>query len=783
MLNEQKTTRRRFVLLPCFLTVLSWWPIHLQAAEIVAPPTQEVDDAIARAIKFLYSQQHDGNWETAPRPPQMDPPTGAGNPNGGNWGGTTALVTYALLSSGEDPQSPAIQQAVHFLAGVRFTGIYSVGLRCQVWNHVERTPAVRAAAVRDHEILLRSLKSLGPAVGMYWYAGAPPTYYDHSISQYGVLGLWACAEMSLETPLRAWTEIDRAWRSHQYDDGSWSYVFKAPGPEQAKPTMAMTTAGVATLFLTSEFSRPTEGISCRPPPPDENIEKGLQWIGDHFTSTYVPATYLLGEELQYYALFGMERCGVASGRKYFGHTDWYASGATYLLGKQFPAGNWAGRFGPVCDTAFSMLFLAHGRAPVVINKLQYSLAGSTQTALPHWNQRSLDALHLVQWMSRVLEKKLNWQIVNLSVPAADLHEAPILMITGDQALNLSPQDVDTLRLFVQQGGLILGNSDCGNELFAKSFQKLGAVLFPALQFRELEQNHPILTNEQFPAAKWRTKPQVLAMSNGVRELMLLPQDDLSRAFQAANDAIHPDLYQLADDIVLYAVDKTGFREKGDSFIVISDPAVAATKSVKLARLRYPGNWDPEPGGWRRLASVLHNTAKLDLSAEPVKLGDGALRNYRLAHLTGTAKFELSDAGRSEIKTFVAAGGTLIVDAAGGSTEFAASAEIELRKIFGDAATAALSSPLLGDHPVYTLPGFSIDSVKYRRFGRARVEGASNAPRLCGIEQNRHTVCFFSREDLSAGLVGEPIDGVVGYVPDSATSIVRNIVISSIAGKR
>ena len=32
-----------------------------------------------------------------------------------------------------------------------------------------------------------------------------------------------------------------------------------------------------------------------------------------------------------------------------------------------------------------------------------------------------------------------------------------------------------------------------------------------------------------------------------------------------------------------------------------------------------------------------------------------------------------------------------------------------------------------------------------------------------------------REDLSNGLVGQPCDGVLGYTPDSATAIVRQIV--------
>ena len=36
--------------------------------------------------------------------------------------------------------------------------------------------------------------------------------------------------------------------------------------------------------------------------------------------------------------------------------------------------------------------------------------------------------------------------------------------------------------------------------------------------------------------------------------------------------------------------------------------------------------------------------------------------------------------------------------------------------------------------------------------------------------------FYSREDLSGGLVGEPVDGIVGYDPATATAIMRNILL-------
>ena len=38
-----------------------------------------------------------------------------------------------------------------------------------------------------------------------------------------------------------------------------------------------------------------------------------------------------------------------------------------------------------------------------------------------------------------------------------------------------------------------------------------------------------------------------------------------------------------------------------------------------------------------------------------------------------------------------------------------------------------------------------------------------------------TAVLFSREDLSTGMVGEPIGGVLGYSPKSATAIMQHIL--------
>jgi hypothetical protein len=160
----------------------------------------------------------------------------------------------------------------------------------------------------------------------------------------------------------------------------------------------------------------------------------------------------------------------------------------------------------------------------------------------------------------------------------------------------------------------------------------------------------------------------------------------------------------------------------------------------------------------------------------VKLGTGKLKDYKIVHLTGTTRFKLSEPARKEIKAFADAGGTLLIDAAGGSDEFAYSATDELVAIFGEPARKATTTALSPNHGVFTLSGLAIEKFDYRNFARGKRVGRLNTPRLAAVEANGRVVAYFSREDLSGGLVGQPVDGILGYTPETATDLMRNLLV-------
>jgi hypothetical protein len=168
---------------------------------------------------------------------------------------------------------------------------------------------------------------------------------------------------------------------------------------------------------------------------------------------------------------------------------------------------------------------------------------------------------------------------------------------------------------------------------------------------------------------------------------------------------------------------------------------------------------------------MHNHDKVELQVRPIKLGAGKLSAFKIAHLTGVGRFKLSEAAKSELQKFIQDGGTLIVDSAGGNTEFAESAESMLHAVFADQELANLPQ----SHSIYSAGSVPFKDLSFRRFARSRV-GNTHTPQIKGITIGSRTAVFYSAYDISAGIVGMPIDGIVGYEPPSATSLMEQMIL-------
>jgi len=418
---------------------------------------------------------------------------------------------------------------------------------------------------------------------------------------------------------------------------------------------------------------------------------------------------------------------------------------------------------------FSLLFLVRGRNPVLVNRLEYP---------GDWNNRPRALANLMRWTGGKIEGEVNWQIVNLRTPPEEWHDAPVLMITGSEAPRLTDAHLDKLRRYVHEGGTLVTIGECRGRQFDLAWRGgpgragLYERLFPSYELTRLPRDHKIYTAHY----QVGPRPPLYAVSNGVRILALHTMSDLPMQWQTYSCVTRADAFELGFNMIYYTTDRASFRHRGTSPWPEKRPVVPLRRA-KVARVRYDGNWDPEPLAWERFAMLMGQKWQTVLTAEPVDADKLDPHTCRVAAMTGTQTLRLTDAQKQTFKSFVEDGGTLIIDAAGGSEAFANAMAEQLREIFGPDSLILLP----GMSPVYQLPGMEIAKARYRQAAQVRV-GESKRPRLMGIKVGSRVAVFFSREDITSGLVGYPCYTSVGYAPGTlaepgtAIELMRNMVL-------
>jgi hypothetical protein len=727
--------------------------------------SQKCEAAIDDGTKFLLDHQNaDGSWA-------------GGNPTDRE-GGHTALVTLALISSGESPQSASIARAIKFLKTAQpqkaIHATYCVGLRACVYAQLP-DPTHNVELRADLRWLEDTMIDHGDRRGMYDYNKFGGLGGDFSNSQYGVLGVWYAAQSGLEVPRSYWRQVENAWKSGQSDDGGWGYM-----PGDRRSYASMTAAGAVTLLITNDYLNSRDEVDLMKVIVNKPLDDAMKWLGNNFavdvnsgrdtTLGQKPTTNeggvldafgrlgFGGGSYVNYMLFGYERVGEASGLTNFGTHKWFDEGADYLVRAQAADGSWTGTDGAEIDTAYALLFLSRGRAPVVMQKLQFD---------GRWDNRSRDVASFTYFMRRATERHVNWQIVSIDASPEELREAPLLYVASDRDLNLNGEQKQKLKTYIEQGGLLVCVNEGKTDDFTRSVIAIGAEIFPAYKFADVPRDHPIYT-ANFPV-KTPIDP-IRGLSNGVRELIVLyPGEDMSWKWQSIGGAFVPknSPYATLANLSLYVTDRANPRYKGEDTWIDAD-ATKSKRSVSVARIIYDGNWNPEPAGWQRLANYMHNSNSIDLQIEPTDHPT----NQKLAHVTAANAFQLSFETQNALRKYLDGGDFLLLDAAGGSAEAAGALEGLLRQMYPSVVIA----PLPLDHPIYrakTFGGKDIDHVTYRR--SVEIE-AGDLPRLRGASVNGKLVAILSNEDLSGGLVGYPTAGLNGYSPVSAIALMRNIIL-------
>ena len=757
----------------------------------------QISQAIELASDWLIRQQRpDGTWQSSLRADETTV-------------GATALVVLALANAGVSADDPAMQRALGWLRLQEPDDTYSVSLQTQALAMIS-PKADLAILERNVKWLEETQVKQGGFEGA-WSYGQQRGSGDNSNTQFAVLGLHEAERAGVRVDPAVWKRSGQYWVNCQKGDGSWSYT--AGG---GNGTGSMTCAGIASIWITTEHTeRPDARVTgngifcCGGGSSAKPLEDGLRWLGRHFSVTQNPATG--SQQWLYYYLYGLERVGRFTARRFIGPHDWYLEGATMFLASQDKLSGSFRSIGSedrLVATSFALLFLAKGRRPVVIAKSQHGPRDD-------WNQHGHDIPHLIDFIESRWHDDypagLSWHVLDTqSAAAADFAQAPVLWIGGKAGLDLGHEPGRRLRQYIDQGGFIFAEAACATSTdFDKEFRRLVSEIFPEpeYQLNLLPPEHPAWHAEELVAPQFQ-RP-LLGIDYGCRTCLIyapVPAGDadglealpsLSCLWELGGptrmmlpDAVRPQVdaaLSIGANIIAYATNRE-LKNKDELFADQADTSHtddhAARGRLSIGKLRHGGLCDAAPTALNKILQAAARELGIRVDDTPVKLDliDPHIFDHHMLFMHGRQAFAFDAAQQANLREFLQRGGTLLADSVCAARGFTDAFRHEIAQALPDQRL----EPIPADDPLFTAAeygGYDIRQVTLREPSRGAGPLAARQrqipPRLEGVRLGDRWVVIFSPYDISCALEKQNSMECTGYDRDDAEKIALNVLLYSL----
>lgn len=790
---------RAIVLIAVFVVTASISLNIVSAQDELTP--ERINRAIDGAVAYLKREQApDGTWPEA----------------SGGEAGATALCTLALLNAGVPVEDPAIQKALERLRIPQSNPwTYSTALRVMVFANA--TPERDRAIIEKHVRWLERTQITRPESLGGW--GYPSAYADNSNSQFAILALYEAERAGVKADIMTWRRAQTYWKAQQHRSGAWGYSALETQADHARSARgSMTCAGIGSLTIIAgavqKGNARVEGddvLCCQDPDDtDDAIQRGLEWLTRNFRITENPN---FGEQYRLYYLYGLERIGRLTARRFIGDHDWYREGADFLLRLKGDLNDhWGplrGEQHPHVNTSLALLFLTKGRRPTLMAKLQYDDSGS-------WNAHPNDVNNLTRFVESQWDLDLTWEVIDIRLASADdLLQAPVLYLCGGNS-PLPQTEVERkklaekLRDYLDRGGFLFVDGYCQDADFDTGFRALMREVMPEpeYQLRLLPPAHPI----------WRTEIQLApdqlrpleGIDFGCRTSVVYSPPaldgelrpslsclwEVSRAprglvYSAPAQKKIDGALAIGVNILAYATNRE-LKYKYEIPAHLTDASANRTFSlgtIYIANLQHPGGCTIAPNALPNLLRSAAQNLGLSMGIEQRMVGplDPAMFKYHLLYMHGRNTFRFTQAEQEKLRTFIDRGGTLFANSICASSAFTESFEREMAEIFPSSKLTPIppNDPLLTDQ----FGGFNLPSVTVRvphraeDGGRAEMIERRGPPRLQGIRVNdaagTRWAVVFSPYDISCALEKQNSLECEGYSREDAARIGLNVLLYSI----
>lgn len=745
---------------------------------IKAPISNEdVEWAIHRAVDFLWHQQKRvGRWYDArPSAPYADD--------------LTALAAYALYRTGSSPDDRQFDRALRYLLDqTKAPAVFARAHRLLLFSSIGLQYFKIPIQKDVHFLEVHQVKRGAWGSGVASDPGDDDKSSDVFHTNLALRALHEAARAGATVTNSVWRRAEQTVLKSQNEDGGWGYTLST-GEQSSAGTQtsigSMTAGALAALDIIYEHryldaELPFNGrfkAKC-----GKDVEKtqvirratreAFTWLENHFSVDTVPglSTEAIDDPIVGslpYHLAQLSGTAQLTGPNCAVRQKWIRKIATRLIRSQRPDGSW----GSVRETSHALLALSDARAPLLLSKLVYGDAAQ-------WNLDPRDAVHLTQWCKEEFEQPFAWQLVELDAREPDINSAPVLLINGHEAPQLTAKQEDHLRSFVANGGTVLASACCSRAAFTKGCGELFSKVFPDFESGPLDAEHAVwnILDDVKPGE------DCIGWGDGCRTSLFLLPNGACCAWQQDLRSRERRRFALAGNIVKYATYYQPLRSllKTDK----PDPTIVPFATTKVATLRHGGDSWAEPGALANLRRILaaRNGVELQLMP-PVTASQAADRGVDVLWLTGHTFGKLPVDEEIALRSFLKAGGSLIVSACCGREAFDDVFQPFVVELFGAKAWVRVppdDSLMTGEFAPGLANSLRGLQLKLRYMGN--VPARLDRPILYGALIDDRWAVMYSPMDITCGLVGHSCLDCVGYKSRDARSLAANMMLYAVRQK-
>lgn len=322
---------------------------------------------------------------------------------------------------------------------------------------------------------------------------------------------------------------------------------------------------------------------------------------------------------------------------------------------------------------------------------------------------------------------------------------------------------------MNHGGFIFSNADGNSRSFTRAIEKAAAAATDdQLKMHPLSPSNWLYhVQYQLPA-----KMDLMGLSNGIRVSWVHSPIDVGARWESLTTDFHRNAFRLAANVYFYATSKHRLVRHLNSRI----PKLKITRKLRnidVSFIRHAGEWNPEPEAFNAFAhyAALHG---LRFSIHTATLKTMAEKKPLIAYMAAMNRFDPSWRTEHDIRNFLDAGGTLIIESPNANRKVTHSVRTMIAQLYPLATIGRIpqSSRIFNG----SIPGtVALHKAAYRAFF-LRHHGFLDKPVLYGLRRHGRWMILYSPYNIATGLTGAHAWGIMGYSPATARQLMLNMIL-------